>query len=792
MPQPIVPIHQQESMPITFGESMQPEFQLSELQQILLQATNRPQKTKYSQNSLEALQEIDKSTDLVSTIITDSNERYCSIPAHLNDETVLGLKAEGLIAGYGKSVKITDRGRTALRDSYLKSPNYLKENKKSDKFDYRSFAKISFAKDSNRKYAQAKGDTALNGELIEVGKQIRQYIREDKYSSLPEVLMPLVSSLKEHAVNIAKTLSYEDDETREKTISILNGMGANKLIGFIVAAAKRFPSSSLDVWLSNTAKRIKRLSRKQYQQQQSIGSELSAVEQKIQEICAADCDPDKIRSTLYAAMPQITELALGKLKPLPNQKTVQIDIRNKAIELLSTYLSSGKFIDNLVNNYLPNYYCGENANEFSLLGAIMGVVNKAIFFAKPKIYRELARERKLVEYDENTEGGKQLPDSIHYDGDECIAVIQRQFDAVKSNPDMFLLDYYLEGGFLSKFKALENKYRSAQDRSEEAEAEDELRDLLDHIMVFIYKHFKSAKQSQNPRSVPHVELQDMVSAASESLDLKDLSERILKQEFHKLPLKLKRIAEEHPEFVKIVIQNLIKTRLIFNTKNELGVNLATAGGVAGGDKSNDRTKGRGPASETEILFHLLRRHINDLKIDDEQKEDFLRKAVEMVDGTYSVPTEENPVSKPIIPGGRESAGALKKGLYQYTVPLTYAGLLDRYREKLGKKGVMFDALTPELKEKVINKMYNAAHNQDLAHLPHVTQTGAYTYTSQGHNELGPDAETIIKENLEKRLNAALGIHSKSALSGTLMVDPEPKESVIASVESLIKKYAFRC
>jgi hypothetical protein len=147
MPQPIIPIHQQESMPITFGESTQPEFQLSELQQILLQATNRPVQKKYSQNALKALEEIDKSIDLVSTAITDSNERYCSIPAHLNDETVLALKAEGLITGYGKSVKITDRGRVALRDSYLKTTNALKENRTSEKFDYRSFSRIAFKKE---------------------------------------------------------------------------------------------------------------------------------------------------------------------------------------------------------------------------------------------------------------------------------------------------------------------------------------------------------------------------------------------------------------------------------------------------------------------------------------------------------------------------------------------------------------------------------------------------------------------------------------------------------------------
>jgi hypothetical protein len=142
MPQPIVPIHKQESMPITFGESMQPEFQFSTIQSILLQTTaaSKPN-VKYSMNTIAALQNIDKNTDFVVTAVTDSSERYCSIPQEMDENTVLALKAEGLIAGYGRSVKITERGRTALRDAYLSSKNSLLENKTSDKFDYHSFSR---------------------------------------------------------------------------------------------------------------------------------------------------------------------------------------------------------------------------------------------------------------------------------------------------------------------------------------------------------------------------------------------------------------------------------------------------------------------------------------------------------------------------------------------------------------------------------------------------------------------------------------------------------------------------
>jgi hypothetical protein len=75
--------------------------------------------------------------------VSESNEKYCSVPNQIDDNTMLALKAEGLISGHGRSVKITERGRTALRDSYLQSKNALKENRSSDKFDYKSFSRIA-------------------------------------------------------------------------------------------------------------------------------------------------------------------------------------------------------------------------------------------------------------------------------------------------------------------------------------------------------------------------------------------------------------------------------------------------------------------------------------------------------------------------------------------------------------------------------------------------------------------------------------------------------------------------
>jgi len=147
MPQPIIPIHQQENMSILFGDSMQPEFQLSEIQAILLQPSAVDKKyKKVAVNAINALERIDKNIDFVVTAVSNSNERFCAVPHEIDDNTILALKAEGLISGYGRSVKITERGRGALRDHYLSSKNAMNENKPKDKFDYKSSVRVSFKK----------------------------------------------------------------------------------------------------------------------------------------------------------------------------------------------------------------------------------------------------------------------------------------------------------------------------------------------------------------------------------------------------------------------------------------------------------------------------------------------------------------------------------------------------------------------------------------------------------------------------------------------------------------------
>jgi hypothetical protein len=142
MPNPIVPIHKQNDYDQMFGG--EPEVSgLSDIQQQLLGPRTAAKKT-YSSQTLSLLERIYKSKDEVLSSANSYLERTAevsdiySVPGNISDYDLLGLKTEGVIVGSGRAVKITEAGRTALRDHWLKSQNDKKINRESPRFDYKS------------------------------------------------------------------------------------------------------------------------------------------------------------------------------------------------------------------------------------------------------------------------------------------------------------------------------------------------------------------------------------------------------------------------------------------------------------------------------------------------------------------------------------------------------------------------------------------------------------------------------------------------------------------------------
>jgi len=137
-----VPIHKQDDYDEMFGGNVEVSG-LSEIQQTLLGPRTAAKKT-YSAQTLGLLERIYKSKDELLSAANSHLERTAetadiyNVPGQVSDYDLLGLKTEGLIVGSGRAVKITEAGRVALRDYWLKSENDKKTNRESPRFDYKT------------------------------------------------------------------------------------------------------------------------------------------------------------------------------------------------------------------------------------------------------------------------------------------------------------------------------------------------------------------------------------------------------------------------------------------------------------------------------------------------------------------------------------------------------------------------------------------------------------------------------------------------------------------------------
>jgi hypothetical protein len=704
MPQPIIPIHQQESMPITFGESTQPEFQLSELQQILLQATNRPVQKKYSQNALKALEEIDKSIDLVSTAITDSNERYCSIPAHLNDETVLALKAEGLITGYGKSVKITDRGRVALRDSYLKSTNALKDSRTSDKFDYRSFSRIASKKEDLKYDELLKNKNVLN--LL------------SKYSSI-------------------KTKSNSIDKMFYKLLKI--------------AISEKRPT--IDII------------------QATINDEISK--------------------------------------------------KNPDYEYIRTYLTTNKFV--LVpeaSEYVQNQIFDDKKFK-KWLDRTVAFLNqikeerKGKFNLRVWLSKDYGEKSKGPSLESLGDQGKQFESKAPQGSygaettEEQIAQLKKIFNTLKEPGNEILLSE-LAVFWEPKLNELEERYKLAKDGEEKISISRDIDYLQESVLNRLERKYddqirdpKSGELRENTRK----QLQEKLNDAVKLLDLKDLAERAIKDPLF-VPPRLKKIVEEHPDLAKKMIENLIKTKLLFNTARKIGVTLTSP---IGEKKYYDRKKrkeedpeaadvsvqrGIGPLDQALFLYHILANELDKMNLG-EYKHQILN---------LFGAEDETKI------GGAENSNKMNKAFYQYVTPLVNYALLSRHIDPSN-----FGNLEEKEKQEIIDKIYETVHNSEFAHLQPYKQSGTYRFAPVKDLSKPEEVKAVIRNFLENITGNNIGgqiqnpsIPSTMAPSTPPVAQPattplEPQQNkpeeekpeeenninTASVLNKLIQKYAFK-
>lgn len=125
---------------------------LSDIQLMLLggSSNTREAKITVSQKHIDLLKIIEQNQDEIVTAANVVNNirdaKTFIVPKNIDDNSLLALKTAGLISGHGRSVTLTDRGRVALRDAYLKDPvNEFRKARKKDKFDLNAAKEIKVA-----------------------------------------------------------------------------------------------------------------------------------------------------------------------------------------------------------------------------------------------------------------------------------------------------------------------------------------------------------------------------------------------------------------------------------------------------------------------------------------------------------------------------------------------------------------------------------------------------------------------------------------------------------------------
>jgi hypothetical protein len=90
-----------------------------------------------SSDSLSLLEIIDRYQDTIITtaaqIVSGVKETYYEVPTSINDNMLLKLKSDGLCYGHGRTVRFSDKAKTALKKRYLSTENKFRRERVTKK-----------------------------------------------------------------------------------------------------------------------------------------------------------------------------------------------------------------------------------------------------------------------------------------------------------------------------------------------------------------------------------------------------------------------------------------------------------------------------------------------------------------------------------------------------------------------------------------------------------------------------------------------------------------------------------
>lgn len=456
---------------------------------------------------------------------------------------------------------------------------------------------------------------------------------------------------------------------------------------------------------------------------------------------------------------------------------VQEAANTPEIQEWATNFMPDKFIPYMLKTKLPSFD-GREAAKFSLVGTLNGTLGQARTIANQEKEQINRKQQSITE---GEEFGQQLvaPEQIESSGgdesstDQEIVHLKNTFRTILNDPSQDILSYYIENSLLPEFEKKIQAY-DVLHGTQKAKAAADIDAFYDSAIAYISKEFQNRKRdpitnSQEPFSL--AEIQTKVNEATQNLDLDNLAEHILQSKFYTLPKKIRKYAEDHHDFVIQTIISVIKTSMVFNIKQELGVSLPAV--AARATRGEEGQGGRGPLSAASLLHHIMNKNIKRAFTNKKDQQEYLHRITDMLNAQQDA-------------SGKMTYGSgtnfINYGFLDHATPMTYSGIINKH---LSEQGENFGQLTPEQQEMIAGDIHQRVH----PHMPHAAYKDKYSHSVSHPSKLGPNADQMMRDNIRGRLNAAMKIHRGEQAPGTFMQDMEDPTIITSSLGLLIKKYA---
>ncbi len=453
-----------------------------------------------------------------------------------------------------------------------------------------------------------------------------------------------------------------------------------------------------------------------------------------------------------------------------------------------------KFIESALNQL--EKYNGANANDFTLKGLLNGALSSATRLVEQRKQKQQSKGESSLEmsgvsegdtFKERTidEGALASFNAIFEEGaqgdvEDKETALEAVFNKILRDEESDILSIFIAGKLYPAFKDLKQRLSGEITSSviekvkpliTQGMSQQEIQNLVSKFVdedsaqaqadfdKFYTDTFKFIKdnygaQKRIPGQKGQIqefslrEVQDEVNRQLQALDLNKIIDYIFKQNFYKLP---KWATGKNQELTKDIIKSIIKSELIINAKQAMKVSLP---GI------KDRPQGgRAKLSQIDIVEHIIMKRIKNLTEDEAEQSDLISETLKVL-GSKVDPETKQVIHKP--------KDMTQYRLFQHTTPMMMAAYMQKASEEYGEK---FSELSDEEQQDVIEKVQSAIYRGGK--LPYTFDVGTNELRSQPYHLIGEDAENLTRQNVQERLQQAMGIRGGRLQEGGFMKSMMP-------------------